>query len=74
MDVYEQSPRDGLRTATIRELLVELDGIEKEREQKDCFRLRSRERGICAELARRRHDGLRPEWRSALGEAEEGVG
>ncbi len=55
MDEYEQSHRD-LRTATIRELLVELDGVEKAREQADCFRLRSRERGICAELARRRHD------------------
>lgn len=46
-------PRD-LHTATVRELLVELEIVEKERQRSDCFRLRSRERAVCAELRLRR--------------------
>nr|WP_274635643.1 hypothetical protein [Microbacterium bovistercoris] len=44
-----------LHTATIRQLLVELQAVEHRRQEADCFRLRSRERGICAELRLRRH-------------------
>ncbi|GAA3760949.1 hypothetical protein GCM10022240_11890 [Microbacterium kribbense] len=51
----EQQPSHlDLRTATVRELLVELDTVEKARALGDCHRLRSQERGVCVELARRR--------------------
>ncbi|MEQ6899024.1 hypothetical protein [Microbacterium sp. KR10-403] len=53
MDEHRQSPF-GLETATIRELLVELERVEQDREREDCLRLRSRERMLTAELRRRR--------------------
>jgi hypothetical protein len=43
-----------LEKATIRELLVELEKVERAREREDCLRLRSRERMLTAELRRRR--------------------
>jgi len=41
-------------TATIRELLIELQKVERGRDRDDCLRLRSRERMLTAELRRRR--------------------
>ncbi|GAA3760931.1 hypothetical protein GCM10022240_11870 [Microbacterium kribbense] len=45
-----------LSQATIRELLIALEQVEKRRESGDCFSLRSRERALTAELARRRQN------------------
>ncbi len=65
--------------ATIRELLIALEQVEKGRESGDCFSLRSRERALTAELARRRQNmdacprpaGARPA--SLAGASEKGT-
>lgn len=63
----EHTPALDLQTATIRELLVELEAVEKERARSDCFRLRSRERAVCAELRLRREGRCPPSATSPAG-------
>jgi len=52
----DEHPRSAFtpETATIRELLIELQKVERGRDREDCLRLRSRERMLMAELRRRR--------------------
>lgn len=56
----EHSASLDLQSATVRQLLVELEAVENEREHADCFRLRSRERAVCAELRLRREGRCPP--------------
>jgi hypothetical protein len=56
MDEWTPSRSSDLCEATIRELLVELEQVEKARQEADRFPLRSRERAIRAELGRRRQE------------------
>lgn len=53
----EDQPVLDLHTATVRELLVELQCVESAREKADSFRLRSWERALSAELGLRRMQG-----------------
>ena len=56
MDEWAKSRISDLCQATIRELLVELEQVEKARQQEDRFPLRSRERALRAELGRRQQE------------------